>query len=231
MRKPLEKREEADAAAAALEEKARNDDLVAALSSAQEVFWNALKLYQEGSRKLTEEELRNLPEPVTEDRIGVALVLKLSRTTRDYLEAENKVDEARRAAHQAGLVDRFLVDQTWDFENRTDYGNADSVYAEKMDRSWPKVIEWQWAPGRGVETEQQLSPSEARKWPEIVPDIGEFQPGDNNYDDFSKARTRERIDDYRRTCELLRESGQFPEASSDPLVPGERLHHLNSHMV
>jgi hypothetical protein len=240
-------KQEADAAAAILEEKARNDALVAELSFAQKVFWNALKLYQDESRKLTEEELRDLPEPVTEDRIGIALVLKLSRTTRDLLEAEKRVDEARRAAHQAGLVDRFPIDQTWDFENRTDDGYADSVYAEKMDRSWPKVIEWRWAPGRGVETEQQLSPSEAKEWPESVPDLGEFRPGDDNYDDFSNARTRERIDDYRRTCEVLRDSGQFPEASSDPVVPGERdqfpeassdpvvpserLRHMNGHMV
>jgi hypothetical protein len=98
-------KEEADAEAAILEEKARKDALVAELSSAQEVFWNALKVYQDESRKLNEEELRNLTPPVTEEKIGIALVHKLSRTTRDYLEAEKRVNEARRAAHQAGLVD------------------------------------------------------------------------------------------------------------------------------
>lgn len=86
----------------------QHDALISELMSAQHHLCDAEKSLQ-NSRKLTEEELANLPNTVTEDEFGRELARKLARTTRNYIDAQQRVVDAQaeRRRLRVPAVDRY----------------------------------------------------------------------------------------------------------------------------
>ena len=70
--------------------------------------------------------------------------MKLIRTTRKYIEAQERVIMAQAEGRRLGVpwVDKYPVDQTWDFEDRPDDGYAESAIADNdcMDLSSSRLL-------------------------------------------------------------------------------------------
>jgi hypothetical protein len=123
--------------------KAQHDALKAELLSAQSQLCGAEKAF-ENYRKLTEEDFAKLPQPMTEDRIGQELWLKLIRTTHNLAEAQERVRKGQAEGRRLRVpeIDRFPVDQTWDFEDRSDDGYPESAIADRVEKSKPTIEAW-----------------------------------------------------------------------------------------
>jgi len=208
---------------------AQHDALLAELMAAQRNLCDAEKAFQ-NSRKFTEEELAQLPNTITEDEFGPELKRKLTRTTRNYIDAQKRVQDAQAEGRRLRVpaVDRFPIDQTWNFEDRTDDGYLDSVFAAKVERSKPRVEAW--LPQLNMPGEP-LSPSQPQEAPESLPNIDWLRLGADNADDVSSAQAKERIAKYQQACEDLRRRKLFPVPLPDSLIEGEQSRPLNSHMI
>lgn len=79
----------------------------------------------EGARIFSEEEIEQLPQPVNEDMLGVARVMKLERLTHAFNNAEEAYRDARKKAREAGIIRPH--EQTADSSDRSDDGYAESV--------------------------------------------------------------------------------------------------------
>lgn len=184
------------------------------LAAAQEQLRNARLEYEEG-RKWNEDDVAKLPQPVSEDYVGVAMALKLSRATLAYIAAEERYHVAHQAARDAGVADRFPIDQTWNFEDRPDDGYAESLFAQRIDKVKPKVESWiPKLPTAGART----PPSSVQETPESMPDLDALNLGEDYMNGAPHATLRKRIDNHRKVCDELREKGPFPKASSDPPI-------------
>jgi hypothetical protein len=82
----------------------------------------------EDARKFSQEEIEQLPQPVTEKILGVAKALKLAHLTHALYTAEEEYSDARRAARDAGIAKP--QEQTADFSNQSDDG-YDTALIEK----------------------------------------------------------------------------------------------------
>jgi len=209
--------------------KAQHDALIAELMSAQRNLCDAEKAF-ENSRKFTEEEFAKLPNNITEDELGQELKRKLTRTTRDYIDAQKRVQDAQAEGRRLRVpeVDRYPIDQTWDFEDRTDDGYLNSVFANKVERSKPKVEEW--LPQVDM-SGGPLPPPIRRKMPKTLRKLAALRLGDDNVEDFSSDGAKERIAGYQKACEEIRKERLFPIQLPDTLIEGEQSRHLNSHMI
>ena len=125
-------------------------------------------------------------------------------------------------------VDRYPIDQTWDFEDRTDDGYLNSVFANKVERSKPKVEEW--LPQVDM-SGGPLPPPIRRKMPKTLRKLAALRLGDDNVDDFSSDGAKERIARYQKACEDIRKERLFPIQLPDTFIEGEQSRHLNSHMI
>lgn len=67
--------------------KAQHDAIISELISVQRNLCNAEKAFED-SRKFTEEEFAKLPNNIKEDELGLELKRKLTRTTRNYIDAQ-----------------------------------------------------------------------------------------------------------------------------------------------
>ena len=203
--------------------------LIAELMTAQHHLCDAEKAFQ-NSRKFTEEELAKLPIAITEDEFGRELARKLTRTTRNYIDAQKRVVDAQAEGRRLRVpaVDRYPIGQTWDFEDRTDDGYLDSVFVNKVERSKPKVEEW--LPQIAM-SGKPLSPPTRRKMPKTVRNLAALRLGDDNVEGFSSDGGKERIARYQKACEDLRRERLFPISLPDTFVEGEQSRHLNSHMI
>jgi hypothetical protein len=193
--------------------KPQHDALIAEPLSAQGHLCDAEEAFK-NSRNLTEEEFSNMPGSITEDQIGVELWLKLVHTTRNYTEAQDRVRRAQAEGRRLGvpMADRFTRDQTWDFEDRSDDGYAESAIAERMEKSKPRVEAW--LPQLAM-SGKPLSPSTQPTVPKSLPDLAALRLGDDVADNFQSSGAKERIAKYQKACEALRIEGQFPVASPD----------------
>lgn len=209
------------------EEKVERDDLEAEIMHAKEQLERARREFDDG-RRLTAIERALLLPPYTEDNLGATMALKLSRVTRNLIDAEQRVSELRAAARLAGLVERYPEDQTWDFEDRSDDGYADSVFAARAEKARPDVEEW--IP-RLAEPEDMLTPATHPRAPKSRPDVGIFELGEDSADGFPGAEHRQRIVDFRQKCEQLRQTKHFPRTEPDRIIPAQQSRHLNSHMI
>jgi len=213
--------------------KAERDAAKAELLSAQAHLCDAHKEFQ-GRRNLTEEEIAQLPKTITDDDIGLELQMKLSRTTRNYIEAQERVRTAQAEGRRLGVtgVDKYPIDQTWDFEDRPDDGYAESVIADKVENSKPRVKAWL---SQLAVSGKPLSPSAKSQVPKKVPgkyhELLELRLGDDKAEDFSSDGAKERIARYQKACEDLRNSGQYQLAVPDRLNSRERLSELDSHII
>jgi hypothetical protein len=124
--------------------------------------------------------------------------------------------------------DRYPIDQTWDFEDRTDDGYLDSVFVNKVERSKPKVEEW--LPQIAI-SGKPLSPPTRRKMPKTVRKLAALRLGDDNVEGFSSDGGKERIARYQKACEDLRRERLFPISLPDTFIKEEQSRHLNSHMI
>jgi hypothetical protein len=209
--------------------KAKHDALTKELMAAQFHLCDAEKAFKD-SRKFTEEELAQLPQNITEDLLGLELKRKLTRTTRNYIDAQNRVKDLQAEGRRLRVpgVDRFPIDQTWDFEDRSDDGYLHSTFPDKVERSKPKVEAWL------PQIATSEAPSSPPTWPYIsntVFKLAELRLGDDKMDGFSSEGAKERIARYQKACEDLRNSGQFPPAVPDGFVSTETLPKLGSHMT
>jgi hypothetical protein len=213
--------------------KTERDAVKAELLSAQAHLCTVYKEFQ-GRRNLTEEEFARLPKSITEDEIGLQLLMKLSRTTRSYIEAQERVKTAQAEGRRLGVpgVDRYPVDQTWNFEDRSLDGYADSAIADKVEKSKPRVRAWL---SELAMSGKPLPPSTKLQVLEKVPgkihEYAELRLGDDIAEDFSSDRAKERVARYQKACEDLRNSGHFPLATPDRFILRERLYELGSHMI
>jgi hypothetical protein len=213
--------------------KASRDAAKAELMAAQAHLCTAYKEFQ-GRRNLTEGEIAQLPKTITEDDIGLELQMKLMRTTRKYIEAQERVRTAQAEGRRLDVpgVDKYPVDQTWDFEDRPDDGYAESAIADRMEKSRPRVRAWL---SQVAMSGKPLSPSTKSPVPKKVPgklhELAELRLGDDKAEDFSSDGAKERIARYQQACEDLRDSGLFPLAVPDRLILKERLSELDSHMI
>lgn len=160
--------------------------------------------------------------------------MKLIRTTRKYIEAQERVIMAQAEGRRLGVpwVDKYPVDQTWDFEDRPDDGYAESAIADKVEKSKPRVKEWL---SRLAMSGKSLSPSTKPQGPKKVPgklhELAELQLRDDKAEDFSSDGAKEQIARYQKVCDDLRGSGQFPLAVPDQFILRERLFKLDGHMT
>ncbi|KAM0707743.1 hypothetical protein Q7P35_004392 [Cladosporium inversicolor] len=212
---------------------AQRDAAKAELLSAQAHLCDAYKDFQE-RRNLTEEVFAQLPKSFTEDDIGLELQMKLIRTTRNYIEAQERVRLAQAESRRLDVpgVDKHPVGQTWDFEDRPDDGYAESAIADKVEKPKPRVAAWlsQLAmAGKPLPTSTRLqAPMKVSK---KLARLAELRLGDDKAEDFSSDGAKERIARYQKACEDLRNSGQFPSAVPDRFISRERLCELDSHMI
>lgn len=128
-------------------------------------------------------------------------------------------------------VDKYPIDQTWDFEDRPDDGYAESVIADKVEKSKPRVKAWL---SQVAMSGKPLSPSTKLQVPEMEPQLkklAELRLGDDKAEDFSSDGAKERIARYQKACEDIRNSGQYPLAVPDRFTSRERLCELGSHMT
>jgi hypothetical protein len=211
---------------------AQHDALIAELMSAQFHLCDAEKAFKE-SRKFTEEELAKLPRDITEDEFGRELARKLARTTRNYIDAQKRVKDGQAEGRRLRVpeVDRYPIDQTWDFEDRSDDGYLDSTFPAKVERSKPRVEAWlPQLTTSGEPLSPSTKPQVPEKDPDFVVELAELCLGDDNGEDFSSAGAKERIARYQKACEDLRDNGLFPLAVPDRFISKERLSELDSHM-
>lgn len=209
------------------EEKVERDHLEAKLLHAKEQLERARREFDDG-RKLTAIEAALLLPPYTEDNLGATMALKLSRVTTNLIDAEQRVSELRAAARLAGLVEKYPEDQTWDFDNRSDDGYADSVFAARAEKARPGVEEWL---PHLAEPEDMMAPAKHPQAPKSRPDVGDFELGEDSADGFPGVAHRQRIIDYREKCEQLRKTEHFPRTEPDRIIPPQQSRHLNSHMI
>ncbi|GAB7330492.1 hypothetical protein MBLNU13_g02096t1 [Cladosporium sp. NU13] len=214
-------------------EEAKRDAAKAELLPAQAHLCTAHKEFQ-GHRNLTEEEIPQLPKTITEDDIGLELQMKLMRTTRNYIEAQERVRTAQAEGRRLGVpgVDKYPIDQTWNFGDRPDDGYAESIIADKVEKSKPRVKAWL---SQLAKSGTPLSPSAKAQAPKKVPgkfhELVELRLGDDKAEDSSSDGAKERIARYQKACEDLRNCGQYPLAVPDRFTSRERLGELDSHMV
>lgn len=213
--------------------KAQRDAAKAELLSAQGHLCDAYKEFQ-GRRNLTEEEVAKLPKSFTEDDFGPELQWKLMRTTRNYIEAQERVRSAQAEGRRLDVpgVDKYPVEQTWDFEDRPDDGYAESAIADRVEKSKPRVEAWlSRLAMSGKPLSSSTKPQVPKKDPEEFYEVAELRLGDDKAEDFSSDGAKERIARYQKACEDLRNSGQFPSAVPDRFISRERLCELDSHMI
>jgi hypothetical protein len=213
--------------------KAEREAAKAELMAAQAHLCTAYKEFQ-GRRNLTEDEIAQLPKTITEDDIGLELQMKLMRTTRNYIEAQERVRTAQAEGRCLGVpgVDKYPIDQTWDFEDRPDDGYAESAIADRMEKSKPRVNAWlsQLAMS-GKSLSPSTIPQAPKKDPDFVVELGELRLGDDKAEDFSSDGAKERIARYQKACGDPRDSGLFPLAVPDRFISKERWRELDSHMI
>lgn len=89
------------------EEKTLRAELVAA----QDHYYKSLDDFN-ARRKLTEDEIAQLPHPESDREKGVALFAKGERTTKAFKDAEQRVRAAEDAARAARILDRYPIQQT-----------------------------------------------------------------------------------------------------------------------
>jgi hypothetical protein len=160
--------------------------------------------------------------------------MKLIRTTRNYIEAQERVRTAQAEDRRLGGpgVDRYPVVLTWDFEDRPDDGYAESAIADKVRKSKPRVKVW---PPQLAMSVKSLSPSTIPQAPgrdpDFVVELAELRLGDDKAEDSSSVGAKERIARYQQLCDNLRSSGQSSLAVPDQSVSGKRLLELDSHMT
>jgi len=169
--------------------KAEREAVKAELMSAQAHLCTAYKEFQ-GRRYLTEEEFAQLPKATTEDDVGLQLQKKLIRTTRNYIEAQERVKTAQAEGRRLGVpgVDKYPIDQTYDFEDRTVDGYADSDFANKVRRSKPRVEGW--LSQIAVPGEPLSSPAKPKVSKRLL-ELAELRLGDDKAEDFSSAGAKE----------------------------------------
>lgn len=165
-------------------------------------------------RKLTEDEMVRLPHPVSALGFAVASIKKLSWTTRQLIEAEERCRIAKHAARDAGIIDSFPIEQTCNFEDRPDDGYAKSMWGQKRERIESNVEKWI---SVCRATGNRTPPTSVHEKSASLPDFGAPYLGEDYMNGLPHGKEREHIDNYRQACEDLRESGQFPKAASDPL--------------
>ena len=196
--------------------KAQHDALKEELLSAQGHLCEAEEAFKH-SRELTEEDIAQLPKSIAEDKIGLQLWRKLCRITQNYREAQERVKLAQAEGRRLRVpgVDRYPIDQTWDFEDRSEDGYADSAIADKIEKSKPRVEEW--LPQIAM-SGKPLSPSTKPETPKSLPDLGAIQLGEDKADGCPSDGVKERITKYHEACEDLRRSGEFPLAVPDQFI-------------
>jgi len=168
-----------------------------------------------GARVLTRTEVAWLPEPVTEDSKGVAMVRKLQRLTRALREATQAWKDTQERARKAGFTDGR--EQTADFSDREDDGYADSVYERLKEYGKKRVPQdwagWHWLPRMAT------PPSAPRTLNNSFVRLQSPRVGEDFFESTeARGRVRDRIDDMMVEAYNIRERGSFQEAEPDELI-------------
>lgn len=181
----------------------------------------------EGARDLTRAEIQQLPQPVTEDDLGVARFQKLCRLTQAFRESEDVYLEVRLRAQHAGLT--HPTEQLYDFEDRSDDGYAVSEVDRAADERREQVLRMHYWNGLDLESASSVSPEvgwTAGKELQALPDV---RVGEDNFEGTEAVgRTRERIDVMAAITESLRGQGDIPMPDRDEIIttPEEEVEEL-----
>lgn len=182
------------------------------LELAQSVLQRARDEF-EGARTLTQEEIAQLPQPVTEDAKGVAMVQKLGQRTRALIDATQAWKDIYERARKAGFTSGR--EQTADYSDREDDGDAESLHEELIAQSRYRVGQ-DWAGLHPIDRE--ASPPSGQLDRSLLrlhsPGMGE----DSFEDTHARDRNRNRIDAITVEGYNIRERGSFPEAEADELI-------------
>ena len=170
----------------------------------------------EGARDLIQSEIRDLPQPVTEDAKGVAAAQKLIRRTRALTDAIQEYKATYERARKAGLTEGG--EKSANFTDREDDGYTEEVWAEIKANGKARVPkDWDGLhiiPREATPTRQELDISLKVL---LSPRLGE----DAHHLAVANSRYREAIDALITEGYNLREANSFPEAEADePNVNG-----------
>jgi hypothetical protein len=164
----------------------------------------------EGARDLIQSEIRDLPQPVTEDAKGVTAAQKLIRRTRALTDALQEYKATYERARKAGLTEGG--EKTANFTDREDDGYTEEMWAEikatgkaRVPKDWDGL---HMIPREATPTRQELDISLKLL---LSPRLGE----DAHHVAAASSRYREAIDALLTEGYNLREANRFPEAEAD----------------
>lgn len=172
----------------------------------------------ENARIFSQDEIDQLPQPVTEDSIGAARAEKLMRLTHHLHTAENTYYNARKEARIAGLANP--QEQSADFSDRSSDGYTGSLLQRAIDQGHERISRM--ARWTGLHVEVHLSPASPGQQMDIDESIDELQSvrlGEDSFDcTEASGRTRRRIDATKAASEKLREQNGFTTTEGRSLI-------------
>jgi hypothetical protein len=167
------------------------------------------------ARKFSQEEIEQLPQPVTEDNLGFAKALKLARLTHALHTAEEEYSDAKGAARDAGIAKP--QEQTANFSDQSGDGYDTAVIERAVVQASERVSRVQGWTGLHLEP-QEMTEEVQMDLPKTIEDLVSVRLGEDSFDmTEARGRTRDRIDAMAMESETLRDAGDFPKADADPL--------------
>jgi hypothetical protein len=172
----------------------------------------------ESARKFSNEEIAQLPQPVTEDVLGAARVEKLARLTRALLVAEEAFNNAKKRAREVGIM--FPFDRTADFTDDSDDEYAASLLERAVVQSRDRVARVQGWTGLYLDPQETETVGVQTFLPLTLQKLRPVRLGEDSFDlTEADGRTRGRIDAMAAVTKSLRGSAEFPQADKDtPMI-------------
>lgn len=165
----------------------------------------------ENARIFSQDEIDQLPQPVTEDSIGAARAEKLIRATHTLHEAEDAYYNARKQARIAGFANP--QEQSADSSDRSSDGYAESLLQRAIDQGYERVSRME----RWAEHLEPTSPEQQMDIDETIDELQSVRLGEDSFDcTEASGRTRRQIDATKAASEKLREQNGFTATERDP---------------